>query len=64
MRKTPHTQQRQFLGKTENFKDNNESRFHQRMLRAYLAGHKFFHFVYEYMMNQRFPKRHEVLQTP
>lgn len=64
MRKIPLTPQRQFLGKTDNFKDNDERRFHQRMLKAYLAGHKFFHFGFEYIMNQRFPKRHEVLQTP
>jgi len=35
---------RSFGGKTENFKDKEEKVFYQRMLKAYLKGHKFFLF--------------------
>lgn len=35
---------RKFLGKTEDFKDNRERHFYQRMLRAYLKGKKYFQF--------------------
>lgn len=54
---------RQFLGKTEGFKDKQEKSFYQRMLKAYLAGHEYFHFGYEYIFNKRVPARHLVLQN-
>jgi len=56
------TPERQFLGKTENFENSREKAFHQRMLKAYLAGHKFFHFGYEYIFSKRQPKQYLVLQ--
>lgn len=33
-----------FGGKTENFKNKVDKVFNQRMLRAYLKGHEFFHY--------------------
>lgn len=44
-RKKPQiTGRRQFLGKTEGFKDKTDRAFNQRMLKAYLDGHKMFAF--------------------
>lgn len=37
-------QTRKFTGKTEDFKDNRERHFYQRMLKAYLRGDKKFQF--------------------
>lgn len=54
---------RKFLGKTENFENKKDRTFHQRMPKAYLAGHKFFNFGYEYRFNTRTPKQHLVLQS-
>ncbi|MCO6149089.1 hypothetical protein [Flavobacterium sp. NRK1] len=54
---------RQFLGKTDNFKDKAERSFYQRMLKAYLKGNEFFHYGYMYIANKRYPKRHAVLQS-
>lgn len=54
---------RQFLGKTENFKSKRERSFFQRMLKAYLAGHEYFHFGYENVTPfRRERKLHKVLQ--
>lgn len=58
---------RQFLGKTENFKDKQEKTFNQRMLNAYLKGCVYFHYGYEHMkslngIKKRMPKRYLVLQ--
>lgn len=38
------TVKRKFLGKTEDFNSREEKIFHQRMLGAYLKGHKRFNF--------------------
>lgn len=62
-RKVVMPPQRRFLGKTENFKNNEERKFNQRMLKAYLAGRKFFDYGYEYVFGQRQPKQYEVLQS-
>lgn len=57
------TEPRKFLGKTEGFTDKTERHFYQRMLKAYHAGHQFFHFGYETIMGQRQRKSHLVLQS-
>lgn len=38
---------RTFGGKTENFENNRERHFYQRMLKAYLKGSSFFRFGFE-----------------
>lgn len=59
---------RKFLGKTENFKDNKERHFYQRMLRAFLRGWNIFHFGKEWVkvggVMQEVPKKHEVEYSP
>jgi len=44
--------QRRFLGKTENFKDNQERHFYQRMLKAYLKGKQVFNFGFKTVKNE------------
>lgn len=56
---------KKFLGKTDNFSDNNERHFFQRMLKAYLKGQEFFHFgFYTNKIGERLPRPHEVLFSP
>lgn len=38
---------RKFLGKTENFKNNQERHFYQRMLKAYTKGKQYFFFGFD-----------------
>lgn len=52
------TEPRKFLGKTENFENKEERHFFQRMLRAYLKGHKEFAFGFR---PNGMPKKHTVL---
>jgi len=52
---------KKFAGKMENFKDNQERHFYQRMLRAYLKGWQYFDFGFEYTPTGRRPKQHEVM---
>jgi len=59
--------QRSFGGKLENFADNRERHFHQRMLKAYIRGNKIFPFGFETVRNIRTgqfdPIYHDVLLT-
>lgn len=64
MKKLPLPPQRHFLGKTENFSNAHDRRFNQRMLRAYLKGHKRFNFGFTRIQNQLIPDTYEVLQKP
>lgn len=57
------TETRKFLGKTEGFEHQKEKHFHQRMLKAYLAGHKYFHYGFTTVGNRRVPEKHIVLQS-
>lgn len=50
--KVPQKPRRLFLGKTENFKDNRERHFYQRMLKAYLKGNTHFQFGKSYKPNK------------
>lgn len=53
---------RNFGGKTENFSDNRERHFYQRMLRHYLKGHTHFNFGFKTtMIGQRIPETYEVM---
>lgn len=57
--------EKNFLGKTSNFTDNNERHFFQRMLKAYLRGYEYFHFgFYTNKIGERLPRPHEVLFSP
>lgn len=54
---------RRFLGKTENFDNKLEKTFYERMLRAYLKGHTYFHFGITVLANgYRMPKITKVAQ--
>ena len=50
---------RLFGGKTENFKNKEEKVFNQRMLKAYLKGHKHFYYGIDSVNGGR--KEHDVL---
>lgn len=54
---------RKFLGKTENFESKEEKRFNQRMLNAYLKGHKFFNYGFKKIGAKLMPVEHLVLQS-
>lgn len=59
--------QKNFGGKLDNFSDNRERHFNQRMLKAYLKGSKQFPFGFEKEFNivtgRKMPMYHDVLLT-
>lgn len=57
------TETRKFLGKTEGFEHKKEKLFYQRMLKAYLAGHQYFHYGFKMVGNRRVPEKHIVLSN-